>query len=134
MGGRRSSFNYSQTDPKILEMYDKEGLSLNEIASRLQLYVMQVKRRLEAMGVEIRDRNEAVLLYHRLNKGVRKAVGPKRVQPKKKAKKGKVRGSKKAKKRTRRTEEADDGGGGSKGKKAVGPLRRRRFRHRKGQE
>lgn len=134
MGGRRSSFSYSQTDPKILEMYDKEGLSLNEIANRLALYVMQVKRRLEAMGVEIRDRNEAVLLYHRLNKGVRKAVGPKRVQPKKKAKKGKVRGSKKAKKRTRRTEEADDGGGGSKGKKVVGPLRRRRFRHRKRQE
>lgn len=133
MGGRRASFNYSQTDPKILEMYDNEGFSLNEIASRLGLYVMQVKRRLQAMGVEIRDRTEAIILYHRLNKSSRKAVGPKRVQPKKKVRKGKTHGSKKkAKKRARRTQEASDGGGGSRGEETVRPLRRRRFRRSKG--
>lgn len=134
MGGRRPSFNYSQIDPQIQEMYDDQGLSLNEIANRLGIYPMQVKRRLTAMGVEIRDRIEAVLLYHRLNKNSRrKAIGPKRVQSKKKVKKGKVRGSKKkAKKHTRRTEEANHGGAGQGGEKAVRPLRRRRFRRSKG--
>lgn len=67
--GRRSSLNYQVVDPKIRELYDEDELSLNEIARRLVLHPQIVKRRCEAMGLDVRGISEAMVLFHQNRKG-----------------------------------------------------------------
>jgi len=62
--GRKPSFDYARVDHKIRQMYD-DGMGLGNIAKALGLsYKQTVKRRCQAMGIEIRGISEGMFLFH----------------------------------------------------------------------
>lgn len=63
--GRKPNFDYALVDPKIRRMYEDEGRGLGDIAQALGLHYKQtVKRRCQAMGIDIRGVSEGMFLFH----------------------------------------------------------------------
>lgn len=52
-------------NPEIKKLYVEEGLSLNKIAQRLEMHPEIVKRRLNKMNIETRNRRNAMINFHK---------------------------------------------------------------------
>lgn len=52
-------------NPDIKRMYVKENKSLREIGKYFSMHQQSVKRRLQSMGIEIRNRSEAMKTLHK---------------------------------------------------------------------
>lgn len=60
--GRNSKYPES-LNPEIKRLYN-EGASMSEIGRQLEVHPYVVKRRLEKMGIPIRDRSAAMKKWH----------------------------------------------------------------------
>lgn len=62
MAGRRKKYS-DALNPQMIELYES-GMSLYAIGKQLKVHPEIVKRRLQEAGVEIRDKSNAMKLYH----------------------------------------------------------------------
>ncbi len=62
MAGRKKKYS-DDLNPEMVRLYG-EGLSLYAIGKQLRVHPEIVKRRLMDAGVEVRNKSEAMTLYH----------------------------------------------------------------------
>ena len=62
MAGRKKKYS-DDLNPEMKKLYD-EGLSLYAVGKQLGVHPEIVKRRLEKMGVQVRNKSSAMRLYH----------------------------------------------------------------------
>jgi len=63
---RRQIYTDDHND-KMVELY-KEGASLSSLAKRFSMHPQVVKRKLQKMGCEIRNKSQAMTNYHKIRK------------------------------------------------------------------
>jgi len=64
MAGRKKIYS-DDLNPKMVRMYKEQNMSLYAIGQELGVHPEIVKRRLQKSGVEIRNKSNAMKLYHK---------------------------------------------------------------------
>lgn len=63
MAGRRKVHG-DELNPEIVRLYTEEKLSMSAISKKLGIHPQVIKRKLQASGVEVRNKSQAMTLYH----------------------------------------------------------------------
>lgn len=61
--GRRKKYSDS-INPKIKELYVEKNMSLNQISQTLNIHPQICKRRLQSMGIDLRNQSQAMENFH----------------------------------------------------------------------
>lgn len=69
MAGRKKKYG-DDINSEILKLYVEEELSLNAISIKIKVHPQIIKRRLQSMNVQIRNKSQAMKLSHQNRKRV----------------------------------------------------------------
>ncbi len=63
MAGRRKIYT-DDLNPEIKKLYVEDSLSMYEISKKMSVHPQVIKRKLIAMGIEVRNKSEAMKLFY----------------------------------------------------------------------